>query len=197
MSLVAMKKNPTAVFKLSAYSLAQVPSDRKPQVAFGGRSNVGKSSLINKILKQKGLCKTSSTPGRTQALNFFELDDKYYFVDLPGYGYAKAPKNVREQWGKLVDEYLASGQSLTGMVCLIDSRRDLTDYDKQMFEWLQDNKIAYTIVMTKCDKLSGNKLTQAIKKINAVVPTEIIPFSAQTGKGSPELWKWIRNIVSA
>ncbi len=190
-----MKNTPKAVFKLSAYALTQVPQDRKPQVAFGGRSNVGKSSLINKILGQKRLCKTSSTPGRTQALNFFELDDKYYFVDLPGYGYARAPKSVREQWGKLTDKYLSESGTLSGMVCLIDCRRDLTDYDKHMFEWLMDNNVQHTIVLTKCDKLSGNKLAQAIRKINAVVPSDVIPFSAQTGKGVPELWKWIRDVV--
>ncbi|MBN4056714.1 YihA family ribosome biogenesis GTP-binding protein [bacterium AH-315-J21] len=187
-----MKNQPKAVFKLSAYALTQVPQDRKPQVAFGGRSNVGKSSLINKILGQKRLCKTSSTPGRTQALNFFEVDDKYYFVDLPGYGYARAPKSVREQWGKLTDEYLADGGTLSGMVCLIDSRRDLTDYDRHMFEWLADNEVLFTIVLTKCDKLSGNKLAQAIRKINIAVDGEVIPFSAVTGRGAPELWKWIR-----
>lgn len=192
-----MKKNPKGVFKLSAYALAQVPRDRKPQVAFGGRSNVGKSSLINKILGQKRLAKTSSTPGRTQALNFFEIDDRYYFVDLPGYGYARAPKSVREQWGRLTDEYLSAGGALSGMVCLIDSRRDLTDYDRHMFEWLLDNRIEHIIVLTKCDKLSGNQLTQALKKINAVVTSEVIPFSAQTGKGVPELWKWIRDIAQS
>ncbi len=190
-----MKKHPKAIFKLSVFSLSQIPNDQKPQVAFGGRSNVGKSSLINKILGQKRLCKTSSTPGRTQSLNFFEVDDKYYFVDLPGYGYARAPKSVREQWGKLTDDYLANGGTLSGMVCLIDSRRDLTEYDKHMFEWLADNEVLHTIVLTKCDKLSGNKLTQAIRKINAVVNSDVIPFSAQTGKGSPELWKWIREAV--
>jgi len=192
-----MKNNPKALFKLSAFALSQVPRDRKPQVAFGGRSNVGKSSLINKILGQKRLAKTSSTPGRTQALNFFEIDGRYYFVDLPGYGYAKAPKSVREQWGKLTDEYLSESGALSGMVCLIDSRRDLTDYDRHMFEWLDDNEVRYAIVLTKCDKLSGNKLTQAVRRINSVVGNDVIPFSAQTGKGVQELWKWIRDTVQS
>ena len=192
-----MKQQPQAIFRLSAYSLSQAPSDRKPQIAFGGRSNVGKSTLINTILGQRKLARTSNTPGRTQALNFFEIDDRYYFVDLPGYGFARAPLAVKEAWGKLVDGYLSHSKNLAGVVALLDCRRDVRDEDQQLFEWLVDKKIPYVVILTKTDKLSANQLNKARARIKAELSSDIISFSAKNGAGVKELWSWINKRVGA
>ena len=192
-----MKQPPQAIFRLSAYSLSQAPRDRKPQIAFGGRSNVGKSTLINTILGKKKLARTSNTPGRTQALNFFEIDDRYYFVDLPGYGFAKAPLAVKEAWGKLVDGYLSESESLAGVVALLDCRREVRDEDRQLFEWLEDKNIPHIVALTKTDKLSANQLNKARAHIKAELTGDVIFFSAKNGNGVKELWSWINAHVGA
>jgi GTP-binding protein len=192
-----MSKNPTARFVLSAYGLEQAPKDRKPHIAFGGRSNVGKSTLINTILGQKRLAKTSSTPGRTQALNFFEIDDRYYFVDLPGYGFAKAPLVVKEAWGKLVDSYLSENADLTGVVSLWDARHDPSKQDLEFLGWLQERKLNFLIVLTKADKLKRSHQVQLMQKVTSKFGVEPLLFSSVEGTGKRELWRWIENTLNA
>lgn len=185
----------TARFVLSAFGLEQAPRDRKPHIAFGGRSNVGKSTLINTILGQKGLCKTSSTPGRTQSLNFFELDERYYFVDLPGYGFAKVPIKVKEAWGRLVDSYLTECNDLAGVVSLWDARHDPSAQDVEFLGWLQEKKLPFLIVLTKADKLKHSHQIQAVKKISGRFGVEPLLFSSVKGTGKRELWRWIEKAL--
>lgn len=190
-----MSKNPSVRFVLSAYSLEQAPRDRKPQIAFGGRSNVGKSTLINTILGQKGLAKTSSTPGRTQALNFFEIDERYYFVDLPGYGFAKAPLKVKEAWGRLVDSYLTECDSLAGVISLWDARHDPSKQDLEFLGWLRERDLPFLIVLTKADKLKRGQQAKLAKEIAARYGVEPLLFSSIAGTGKRELWRWIENTL--
>ena len=189
------RRNPSARFVLSAHSLAQVPRDGKPQIVFGGRSNVGKSTLINTLLGQRRLAKTSSTPGRTQALNFFEVDNKYYFVDLPGYGFAKAPLAIKEQWGKLVDSYLSGEEAIAGAVILLDCRREPNQDDRELIEWLNDAKLPFVICLTKADKLTRHQLHQTRQRIHHHFAVDIIPFSATLGLGKNDLWRWIHSLL--
>lgn len=188
-------KNPSARFVLSAYALEQLPSDRKPHIAFGGRSNVGKSTLMNTILGQKRLAKTSSTPGRTQALNVFEIDERYYFVDLPGYGFAKVPVKVKEAWGKLVDSYLTQCDDLAGVVSLWDARHDPSAQDLEFLGWLQDRGAPFLIVLTKADKLKRTHQAQLAKKIASRYGVEPLLFSSVEGIGKRELWRWINSAL--
>ncbi|MCH9032013.1 MAG: YihA family ribosome biogenesis GTP-binding protein [candidate division Zixibacteria bacterium] len=191
-----MKKNkPIAEFKLSAYALDQLPRDGFPHIAFAGRSNVGKSSLLNSLLDQKGLAKTSSTPGRTQAINVFEIDSSYYFIDLPGYGFAKAPISVKEKWAKLVDGYFRNCRELAGVIVLLDCRRIPSDDDLTLLDWLISRSAPFIIALTKSDKLGRGKLSQTMRSLEKVLPGGIIPYSSPKGTGKKELWSWIRTIL--
>lgn len=192
-----MKHEISAEFVLSVHNLNQTPRNQKPHIAFGGRSNVGKSTLINTILSKKGLAKTSSTPGRTQALNFFDINDSFYVVDLPGYGHAKAPVAIKKAWGKLTDSYLTSETRLAGVVALIDSRHDPTADDLSWNQWLAEREIPVVIALTKTDKLSGNQLARRLKSLESSfsLQGEIVKFSAVSGLGKKELWKWILTCV--
>jgi GTP-binding protein len=165
-----------------------------PEIAFAGRSNVGKSSLINCLLNRKGLVRTSSTPGRTQLLNFFEINETLYFVDLPGYGFAKAPRSVREQWQPMVHGYLQGRKSLRAVVWLLDVRRDPSPEDLQFLDWLEENEIPTIPVITKVDKVSRNELGRRLKKISAStgLATDLLtPFSVLTRQGHSEVWDLI------
>lgn len=189
------KNKPTAEFKLSAYALDQLPRDGFPHIAFAGRSNVGKSSLLNSLLDQKGLAKTSSTPGRTQAINVFEIDSSYYFIDLPGYGFAKAPISVKEKWAKLVDGYFQNCRELAGVIVLLDCRRIPSDDDLTLLDWLINRRAPFIIALTKSDKLGRGKLSQTMRSLEKVLPGGIIPYSSPKGTGKKELWSWIRTIL--
>ena len=181
---------------VGSYTNAQrIPSDGRPQIAFAGRSNVGKSSLLNKLTNRKRLAKTSKTPGRTRQLNFFLINKSYYFVDLPGYGYAKAPTKEKEAWSRLIDEYLETSEYLRGLVFLIDCRRDPTEDDLMMLDWLKAKEIAYTIVLTKADKLSRNNLINRTIRLAKTFGIEPIPFSIISGVGKKELTSWIEKTV--
>nr|MBN2278518.1 YihA family ribosome biogenesis GTP-binding protein [candidate division Zixibacteria bacterium] len=173
----------------------KIPSDNRPQIAFAGRSNVGKSSLLNKIVGRKKLAKTSKTPGRTQLINLFLVNEVCFFVDLPGYGYARASVEARRQWGKLVDSYLDSSPSLKGLCFLLDCRRDPNEDDLMMVDWLQSRNIEYIIVLTKADKLSKSRLLNRCRQIEKAFKSSPIPFSIVSGIGKKELLLWIEGIT--
>jgi GTP-binding protein len=180
-----------AVFHGSYYDVRNIPGDPRPQIAFAGRSNVGKSSLLNHLVGQKGLAKTSSTPGRTQSLNFFLIEDRYYFVDLPGYGYARAPQKLKDDWGKLVDKYVNEVENLCGMVFLLDCRRELNEMDLMLVDWLQNRRLDFLPVLTKADKLSRSALIRKTNETTQLLKLPAIPFSIVSGIGVKEVWKWI------
>jgi GTP-binding protein len=179
----------SAEFVKSAFSKSQWTTDGLPEIAFLGRSNVGKSSLINSLLQRKGLARTSNTPGRTQNINFFLINKSFYFVDLPGYGYARVAKKMRESWGKMIEEYLAKRSELVLFIQLVDSRHKPTKLDLDLYEWLLFHGKKSIIVATKADKLSNNQLSKSIREIEQTFPAaKVIAYSAQTGKGRNEVW---------
>ncbi|HEX4481856.1 MAG TPA: ribosome biogenesis GTP-binding protein YihA/YsxC [Rudaea sp.] len=164
-----MPVNPfqTARFQISAAQLRQLPEDAGSEVAFAGRSNAGKSSALNAICAQSGLARTSKTPGRTQLLNVFVLDDGRRLIDLPGYGYAKVPTGMRDSWKKLIDAYLRERESLRGVVLIMDSRHPLKDFDRQMLTYCTGIELPCLLLLTKADKLSrseGSKTLAAVRK---------------------------------
>ena len=188
----------SAKFICSAVTPEQYPPADLAEVAFAGRSNVGKSSLINKILNRKKLVRTSKTPGRTQLLNFFEINEVYRFVDLPGYGYAKVPVEVQKRWRPMVETYLTSRSNLRGMVLLLDIRREPSKEDLNLWHWLQTTSIEVIIVVTKVDKLSKNKRNKqmaAITRSRGCRREQLIEFSAMTGEGKEELWKRLLKLL--
>lgn len=167
-----------AIFVKSLTDIRQKPAELLPEIAFAGRSNVGKSSLLNAILNRKKLVKTSSTPGKTQLINYFEIDQKYYFVDLPGYGYAKTPKKVSASWRKMMEDYILNSAELKFVCLLIDARHDLQLSDQQMSDWLNYNNIPYIVVLTKADKLSKSKFKQQRSAFEKMYPDHhVVPFS--------------------
>ena len=174
--LPALLASPT--FLLGATKRSHWPNDHGNEVAFAGRSNVGKSSAINCIMNRRKLARTSKTPGRTQQINFFELSDSARIVDLPGYGFAKVPLKVRQQWEDAIMDYLANRESLVGLILLMDSRHPLTELDQQMIAWCKKNAIRTHLLLTKSDKLSRNKAAQSLFKTNSIV-NESENFSAQ------------------
>lgn len=184
----------SAEFIKSAVKPAEYPLSHLPEIAFAGRSNVGKSSLINTLVNRKRLVKTSGTPGRTQLLNFFSINDRIGFVDLPGYGYAKVPEAVRRRWGPMVEAYLASRKCLRGVVLLIDIRRDPGPEEINLLHWLAEHALAVTVVLTKADKISKNRQKIRRQKIADALnktASELILFSAKTRAGREDLWKEI------
>ena len=188
----------SATFVCSAVSPEQYPPDDLPEVAFAGRSNVGKSSLINKILNRKKLVRTSKTPGRTQLLNFFEINDLWRFVDLPGYGYAKVPIEVQKRWRPMVEKYLATRVNLRGMVWLLDIRREVSKEDLTLWDWLRTKQLTVIVVITKADKLSKNKRNKqaaSIAKSLGMKARELIQFSAISGEGKDEIWEALRQLL--
>jgi len=181
-------------FITSAPALASCPPPEWPEIAFAGRSNVGKSSLVNCLLNRKGLVRTSSTPGRTQLLNYFAINDQLYFVDLPGYGFARAPRSVREKWQPMVHGYLKGRATLKAVVWLLDVRREPSKEDLQFLDWLEESAIPTIPVVTKIDKVSRNELGRCLAKISSStgLPVELFtPFSVLSRKGHAELWELI------
>ena len=194
----------SAKFVKSAFEESQWPRDGRPEVSFMGRSNVGKSSMINSLLRVKGLARTSSTPGRTQSLNYFLVNGRFYFVDLPGYGFARVPRDVREAWGRLVTDYLAKRDSLVLSIHIVDSRHEPTTLDLQLREWLLANGKPFLTVATKSDKLSHNEsqknLARARKVLDAVgsdAGGDLVAYSATTGHGRERVWRAIEEAVTA
>ena len=193
----------SAEFVKSAFEESQWPRDSLPEVAFMGRSNVGKSSMMNSLLGVKGLARTSSTPGRTQALNFFLVNRRFYFVDLPGYGYARVPQEVRREWGRLVTDYLAKRTSLVLSIHIVDSRHDPTKLDLQLREWLEFHGRASVTVATKADKLSANELRKSLARGRRLLGAgsdeagEFVAYSAVTGRGRETVWRAIEEALAA
>jgi GTP-binding protein len=187
----------SAEFIKSAFEKRHWTTDGRPEIAFLGRSNVGKSSLINSLLSRKALARTSNTPGRTQSINFFLINESFYFTDLPGYGYARVSRAMRADWGKMAEEYLAERDELALCVQLIDSRHEPTPLDIQLNEWLVFNNKPHLAVATKADKISKNELQKSmVIAENAFSGAKILTFSAQTGRGREELWTEINDAIN-
>lgn len=191
----------TATFVTSAPSLADCPPEDLPEVCFAGRSNVGKSSLINSLVKRKRLARTSNTPGKTQQMNYYNIDQKFYIVDLPGFGFAKVPEKERKRWGRDIKQYLYQRKTLNLILHLVDARHDPTRLDEDFFYWMASNRKPFSVVLTKADKLSGNKLAaskQTVKKIlekmNIEVP--IVVTSSDSGRGMKDLQSLILEFVN-
>ncbi len=184
-----------ADFVGSFTALNQLPKDRAPQVAVAGRSNVGKSSLLNRVLGRKKLARVSRTPGRTRALNFFRIDNRYYLVDLPGYGYARVSKSIRQEWGKLIEDYLVGSHDLIGLVLLLDCRRDPTAEDMELISWLAERSLPVMVAVTKGDKLSRSALNGKVRQVEDELGVSAIGFSSMTGQGKSELMQAIRELV--
>ena len=187
----------SAVFLKSAFKEDDWPADNKPEVAFLGRSNVGKSSLINSLLGVRGLARTSSTPGRTQSLNFFTINDRFRFVDLPGFGYARVPREIRMTWGEMVTTYLANRRQLVLSIHIVDSRHEPTKQDLQLHEWLVSSNKPRLLVATKSDKLSNNELRKNLQRIARVLEDDgVVAYSAKTGNGRDEIWRAINCAIA-
>jgi GTP-binding protein len=178
----------SAEFVNSVTDLEQLPTAHLPEIVFIGRSNVGKSSLINKLCNKTKLAKTSSVPGRTRQLNYYLINESFYFVDLPGYGYAKVPEQIKTGWRKLVEDYVSTRKNIKIVFELMDSRHDPTYLDQLMINWLEYYEISYAIILTKSDKISANKMERQIYRTSKIVKNDqlckdYIPFSAFTGEG--------------
>jgi len=187
----------SAEFLKSAFTETDCPRDPKPEIAFLGRSNVGKSSLINSLLMVRGLARTSSTPGRTQSLNFFTINNQFRFVDVPGFGYARVPQNIRSTWGEMVTSYLANRSQLVLSIHIVDSRHEPTKQDLQLHEWLEHSNKPRLIVATKSDKLSNNELRKNLEHIARVLNDDsVVAYSTKNGRGRDELWRAIKSAVS-
>jgi GTP-binding protein len=186
----------TAEFLKSAFTEADWPRDAKPEIAFLGRSNVGKSSLINSLLSVRGLARTSSTPGRTQSLNFFEINNQLRFVDFPGFGYARVPREIKSSWAEMATSFLAKRGQLVLSIHIVDSRHEPTKQDLQLHEWLDESNKPQLTVATKSDKLSNNELRKNLGHIARVLNVDsVMAYSAKSGRGREELWRAIKSAI--
>lgn len=174
---------------------SQLPKPSLPEIAFAGRSNVGKSSLINCLLGRKDLARTSGQPGKTQTLNFYLVNDKFYLVDLPGYGFAKVPKEVRNRWQTLLEDYLSRRESLKGVALVIDSRHAPSPLDRQMFQWLKYYNKPLFIVATKVDKLRSSERIPFSQRLQAAFASPVITFSSEKKEGWEEVWREVVNLL--
>lgn len=178
---------------------SKIPDNPYNEVAFAGKSNVGKSSLINALMNRKSLARTSAQPGKTQTINFYNINDAMYLVDLPGYGYAKASEEVKAKWGKMIENYLHTSKKLKAVFLLIDIRHAPSANDKMMYEWMVYQGFAPIIIATKLDKIKRSQIQKNIKIVReglGVQPgTTIIPFSAETKQGRDEIWELIDSLV--
>lgn len=193
-----MKVN-NAEFIISAVSPKQYPPDQLPEIALAGRSNVGKSSFINRLINRKNLVRTSSKPGKTQTLNFYLINEMLHFVDVPGYGYAKVSKTEREKWGRMLEEYFETRGPLKAVVLVVDIRHEPSREDKQMVEYINHLDIPLIIIATKMDKISKNKRARAINQMEKTFAQyenlTIIPFSSETGENKDKAWSAIESYL--
>ncbi|MBT8363783.1 MAG: ribosome biogenesis GTP-binding protein YihA/YsxC [Deltaproteobacteria bacterium] len=188
----------SAEFVTSASKPSEYPPAGYPEIAFAGRSNVGKSSLINVLVNRKHLVKTSSTPGRTQLLNFFDINRNTTFVDLPGYGYARVPASVKKKWGPMIETYLSGRDTLKGVVVILDIRRLPREEEHNLIAWLDHYSIARILVLTKADKLSKTKQGQQLAAVAGsldVDSCDLILFSAKSRSGREDVWEAIENLL--
>jgi len=189
----------TTTFIKSATKPVHYPEGDLPEIAFAGRSNVGKSSLINVLVNRKNLVRTSSTPGRTQLINFFDVNGTFTLVDLPGYGFAKVPLAVKKQWGPMMETYLSTRPNLCGVVLILDVRRVPGEEDLQMLTWLRNYGVPPILVITKCDKLSKNERSKQLAAIAAVLGverSELCCFSALSREGVEGVWERIESLLT-
>ncbi|MDE7321373.1 MAG: ribosome biogenesis GTP-binding protein YihA/YsxC [Lachnospiraceae bacterium] len=178
---------------------SKIPQNNMPEIAFAGKSNVGKSSLINALMNRKSLARTSAQPGKTQTINFYNINDTLYFVDLPGYGYAKVSRQEKEKWGKMIERYLRQSKVLRVVFLLIDIRHDPSANDRMMYEWICANGFQPIIIATKADKINRSQLQKQVKAVRQGLGVEkdtvVIPFSAQTKQGRDEIYETIDSIL--
>ncbi len=178
---------------------SRIPDNPYPEIAFAGKSNVGKSSLINALLNRKSLARTSSRPGKTQTINFYNINDVMYLVDLPGYGYASAGVEIKAKWGKMIENYLHVSRMLCAVFLLVDIRHDPSENDRMMYDWIRDQGFAPVIIATKADKIKRSQLGKHINAIRTVLEllpeTPVIPFSAETKQGREEIWELMEELA--
>lgn len=176
-----------------------IPDTQYPEVAFAGKSNVGKSSLINSLMNRKSYARTSSQPGKTQTINFYNINDCMYLVDLPGYGYANASPAVKSKWGKMIEKYLRKSANLKQVFLLVDIRHDPSENDKMMYDWIVDNGFRPVIIATKLDKLKRSQVAKHVKAVRMGLGLReddiLIPFSSETKQGLEELWETVESYV--
>lgn len=179
---------------------SRLPENTLPEIAFAGKSNVGKSSLINALMNRKALARTSAQPGKTQTINFYNINDAMYLVDLPGYGYAKVSQEVKEQWGKLIERYLHGSGQLRAVFLLIDIRHEPSANDKRMYEWIVYNGYDPIIIATKLDKINRSQVQKHLKMVrtglNVKPGTAVLPFSALTKQGREEIWEQMKTVLA-
>ena len=178
---------------------SEIPDNRLPEIAFAGKSNVGKSSLINALMNRKSLARTSAQPGKTQTINFYNINSATYLVDLPGYGYAKVPESERVKWGKMIERYLHASKQLQAVFLLVDIRHKPSANDKTMYEWIVYQGYRPIIIATKLDKLKRSQVQRAVKEVREGLGLRsddyLIPFSAQTKQGRDEIWRVMDDFV--
>ncbi|MBQ5733948.1 MAG: ribosome biogenesis GTP-binding protein YihA/YsxC [Lachnospiraceae bacterium] len=178
---------------------SKLPENTKPEFAFAGKSNVGKSSLINALMNRKSFARTSSQPGKTQTINFYNINDVLYFVDLPGYGYAKVSQEIKAKWGKMIERYLNQSKQLKQVFLLIDIRHDPSENDRNMYEWVVYNGYTPIIIATKLDKIKRSQIQKQVKAIKTGLgignETRVIPFSAETKQGLEDIWNVIEELA--
>lgn len=176
-----------------------LPKNSLPEFAFSGKSNVGKSSLINALMNRKSLARTSGQPGKTQTINYYKVNEALYYVDLPGYGYAKVSKEIKAKWGKMIEKYLCTSDVLRIVFLLVDIRHEPGSNDKEMYEWVVANGFEPVVIATKLDKINRSQIQHQVKVIRtalgAKASTKIIPFSAETKQGRDEIWALIEEYL--
>ncbi|HIV17677.1 MAG TPA: YihA family ribosome biogenesis GTP-binding protein [Candidatus Alectryocaccobium stercorigallinarum] len=179
---------------------SKLPDTGQPEVAFAGKSNVGKSSLINALMNRKSLARTSAQPGKTQTINFYHINDEMYLVDLPGYGYAKASIEIKEKWGKMIERYLFSSKNLKAVFLLIDIRHEPSENDKLMYSWIASQGFEPVVIATKLDKIKRSQLQKQIslvrKSLGIPAESKLYAFSAQTKQGRDEIWEEIERLIN-
>lgn len=186
----------SAEFVKSAFERKHWVGGGSPEVAFLGRSNVGKSSLINSLIQRKGLARTSNTPGRTKSINFYLINESFYFVDLPGYGFAKVSKTTRADWGKMAEDYLSGRKELALSIQLVDARHEPSALDRQLNEWLVYHGKDNLVVATKADKLSNLQRQKQIRSIeDTFAESKVIAYSAKTGRGREDVWGYVSSAI--
>lgn len=178
---------------------SKIPDNQLPEIAFAGKSNVGKSSLINALMNRKSLARTSAQPGKTQTINFYNINDELYFVDLPGYGYAKVSQQEKEKWGKMIEKYLHRSKVLQSVFLLVDIRHEPSANDRQMYEWILANGYHPIVIATKLDKINRSQIAKQVKLVKQGLgvdkDTIVIPFSAETKQGREEIYDLIDQLT--